>query len=142
MATKQGRCLAFPNLYQHQVQPFELADKSRPGHRKILALFLVDPGLESPRLSTSDVPPQQEDELRALLDDIAGQLGAGGHPAQRRSLGKLPAEVLDMVVDQADFLMTREEAEAHRLRLMDERSMMVKDNTELMFAAPFNMCEH
>ncbi|KIP03673.1 hypothetical protein PHLGIDRAFT_110570 [Phlebiopsis gigantea 11061_1 CR5-6] len=142
VVTKQGRCLAFPNLYQHKVRPFELVDKSQPGHRKILALFLVDPALESPRLSTSDIAPQQQDEVCALLHDVASQLGAGGHPAQRKGLGKLPNEVLDMIVDQADFVMTRREAEEYRLRLMDERGIMVGENTELMFAAPFNMCEH
>ncbi|WP_370416366.1 DUF4246 domain-containing protein [Streptomyces fradiae] len=56
-ATPEGRCLAFPNVLQHRVGSFRLADPSRPGHRKILAFFLVDP---SERIvSTSDVPPQQ-----------------------------------------------------------------------------------
>ncbi|MBC9711490.1 DUF4246 domain-containing protein [Streptomyces sp. TRM66268-LWL] len=56
-ATPAGRCLAFPNVLQHRVSPFRLADPARPGHRKILAFFLVDP---SERIvSTSDVPPQQ-----------------------------------------------------------------------------------
>ncbi|MFI8215669.1 DUF4246 domain-containing protein [Streptomyces sp. NPDC085932] len=55
--TPAGRCLAFPNILQHRVGPFRLADPTRPGHRKILAFFLVDP---SERIvSTSDVPPQQ-----------------------------------------------------------------------------------
>src|SRR4029077_12048993 len=52
-----GRCLAFPNVLQHRVGSFRLADPTRPGHRKILAFFLVDPS-ESV-VSTSDVPPQQ-----------------------------------------------------------------------------------
>ncbi|MET9950105.1 DUF4246 domain-containing protein [Streptomyces sp. NPDC006339] len=56
-ATPAGRCLAFPNVLQHRVGAFRLADPTRPGHRKILAFFLVDP---SERIvSTSDVPPQQ-----------------------------------------------------------------------------------
>ncbi|MEU4871598.1 DUF4246 domain-containing protein [Streptomyces sp. NPDC021608] len=55
--TPSGRCLAFPNILQHRVGPFRLADPTRPGHRKILAFFLVDP---SERIvSTADVPPQQ-----------------------------------------------------------------------------------
>ncbi|MFF2773909.1 DUF4246 domain-containing protein [Streptomyces sp. NPDC058052] len=55
--TPEGRCLAFPNVLQHRVGSFRLADPTRPGHRKILAFFLVDP---SERIvSTSDVPPQQ-----------------------------------------------------------------------------------
>lgn len=55
--TPAGRCLAFPNVLQHRVGSFRLADPTRPGYRKILAFFLVDP---SERIvSTSDVPPQQ-----------------------------------------------------------------------------------
>ncbi len=56
-ATPAGRTLAFPNVLQHRVGSFRLADPTRPGHRKILAFFLVDP---SERIvSTADVPPQQ-----------------------------------------------------------------------------------
>ncbi|MFE2016075.1 DUF4246 domain-containing protein [Streptomyces sp. NPDC059491] len=56
-STPAGRCLAFPNVYQHRVGSFRLADPTRPGHRKILAFFLVDPS--ETLVSTSDVPPQQ-----------------------------------------------------------------------------------
>ncbi|GMF38784.1 unnamed protein product [Phytophthora lilii] len=52
-----SRCIVFPNEFQHQVQPFELEDPSRPGTRKILAFFLVDPDSSIP--STSVIPPQQ-----------------------------------------------------------------------------------
>ncbi|MFF4870781.1 DUF4246 domain-containing protein [Streptomyces sp. NPDC000961] len=55
--TPAGRCLAFPNVLQHRVDPFRLTDPTRPGHRKILAFFLVDPSENL--VSTSDVPPQQ-----------------------------------------------------------------------------------
>ncbi|MFF5447813.1 DUF4246 domain-containing protein [Streptomyces sp. NPDC012888] len=57
VATPAGRCLAFPNILQHRVDSFRLADPTRPGHRKILAFFLVDP--EQRIVSTADVPPQQ-----------------------------------------------------------------------------------
>ncbi|KAB8276593.1 hypothetical protein BDV30DRAFT_235665 [Aspergillus minisclerotigenes] len=40
---QEGRLLTFPNTVQHRVSSFSLADRSKPGHRKILALFLVDP---------------------------------------------------------------------------------------------------
>lgn len=56
-STPAGRCLAFPNILQHRVGPFGLADPTRPGYRKILAFFLVDPSKKI--VSTSDVPPQQ-----------------------------------------------------------------------------------
>ncbi|CAM5229436.1 hypothetical protein GCM10010329_79850 [Streptomyces spiroverticillatus] len=57
VATPEGRLLAFPNTLQHRVGSFRLADPTRPGHRKILAFFLVDPSASL--VSTSDVPPQQ-----------------------------------------------------------------------------------
>ncbi|WP_307167389.1 DUF4246 domain-containing protein [Streptomyces rishiriensis] len=56
-STPAGRCLAFPNILQHRVGSFRLTDPARPGHRKILAFFLVDPSEKI--VSTSDVPPQQ-----------------------------------------------------------------------------------
>ncbi|MFE2297688.1 DUF4246 domain-containing protein [Streptomyces sp. NPDC059445] len=56
-STPAGRCLAFPNILQHRVGSFRLTDDTRPGHRKILAFFLVDPS--ETIVSTSDVPPQQ-----------------------------------------------------------------------------------
>lgn len=52
-----GRCLAFPNIYQHRVSPFRLQDPTRPGYRKILVFFLVDPSTRI--VSTADIPPQQ-----------------------------------------------------------------------------------
>ncbi|MGX1808460.1 DUF4246 domain-containing protein [Nocardia sp. NPDC055321] len=55
--TDSGRCVAFPNILQHRVAPFSLTDPTRPGHRKILAFFLVDPTHRV--TSTADVPPQQ-----------------------------------------------------------------------------------
>ncbi|MGV9451536.1 DUF4246 domain-containing protein [Streptomyces sp. NPDC003635] len=57
VATPAGRCLAFPNVLQHRVGSFGLTDPTRPGYRKILAFFLVDPSQRI--VSTSDVPPQQ-----------------------------------------------------------------------------------
>ncbi|CAG6395024.1 DUF4246 domain-containing protein [Streptomyces cocklensis] len=56
-STPAGRCLAFPNMLQHRVGPFGLVDPTRPGYRKIVAFFLVDPSQTI--VSTSDVPPQQ-----------------------------------------------------------------------------------
>ncbi|GAA2134171.1 DUF4246 domain-containing protein [Streptomyces synnematoformans] len=57
VSTPAGRCLAFPNILQHRVDSFRLADPTRQGHRKILVFFLIDPSEKI--VSTSDVPPQQ-----------------------------------------------------------------------------------
>ncbi|PYH42267.1 DUF4246 domain-containing protein [Aspergillus saccharolyticus JOP 1030-1] len=53
----EGRLVTFPNTVQHRVAPFALADPTKPGHRKILALFLIDPHRRV--ISTANVAPQQ-----------------------------------------------------------------------------------
>ncbi|PFH45012.1 hypothetical protein AMATHDRAFT_163804, partial [Amanita thiersii Skay4041] len=57
--TTSRRLLTFPNVLQHQVQPFSLTDRTKPGYRKILALFLVDPNIRV--ISTAHVPCQRQD---------------------------------------------------------------------------------
>ena len=59
VSTVQGRALAWPNTLQHCVSGFSLADASKPGFRKILVFWLVDPTKRI--VSTSIVPPQQEE---------------------------------------------------------------------------------
>lgn len=136
VTTCQHRSLAFPNIYQHCVSPFKLADPSRPGHRKIVALFLVDPTLRIP--SATDVPPQQmymyEDVLLRGVDSEFGKA--------------LPAELRDIVAEKLRVdaaKMSREEAEDVRERFMAERTKAANGfegaGTPL-FAMQFNMCEH
>jgi hypothetical protein len=55
---REGRLVTFPNILQHRVEPFRLLDPTKNGYRKILALFLVDPGIRL--ISTANVPPQQK----------------------------------------------------------------------------------
>ena len=38
---KEDRVVVFPNMFQHHVDPFELKDKTKPGHRKILCFSLL-----------------------------------------------------------------------------------------------------
>lgn len=57
IATNEDMCLVFPNFIQHQVSEFALIDKKKPGCRKILVFFLIDP--QSRILSTANVKPQQ-----------------------------------------------------------------------------------
>lgn len=57
--TPQGRLLAWPNALQHRLESFELIDKSRPGHRRCVVLYLVDPHYRI--CSTRNVPPQQHE---------------------------------------------------------------------------------
>lgn len=57
VATREGRLFAFLNVFHHRVSGFKLADPSKPGHRRFIALWLVDPSTRI--ISTANVPPQQ-----------------------------------------------------------------------------------
>ena len=109
METVQGRCITFPNFYQHQVQPFCLEDPTEPGVRKIFVAFLVDPTHTVPSATT--VAPQQREIIRDTMlatDDSSW-------------LGRLPTELIDIISSGNDGAMSRAEAEVYRLGLMDER---------------------
>ncbi|KAK2030999.1 hypothetical protein LX32DRAFT_614454 [Colletotrichum zoysiae] len=105
--TREDRLLAFPNVYEHRVAPFELVDKTKPGHRKILALFLIDPAV--PIISTANVPPQQ-----------CGWWEEGWMPDS--PLAPLPSELTNMVFDHLDFPISLEKAKKIREELMAERT--------------------
>ena len=121
MITKTHRCVAFPNLYQHQVQPFRLEDPTKPGHRKILVFFLVDPTQRV--LSATDVAPQQREWVTEAMH------GAG----QNSAFAKLPCELLTMISNANDVAMTRSEAEKYREELMSERIVSSKENDRAYF---------
>lgn len=128
---RQGRLLTFPNVVQHCVTPFSLADRSKPGHRKILALFLVDPHLRI--ISTANIPPQQEYWGREKYN-----------LAQKVLSEKLPAELRKMVCEEGVLqqLMTMDEAKELRLELMDERSAKSLEQNENFEKGGFDLCEH
>ncbi|KAJ6438835.1 WD40 repeat 2 [Purpureocillium lavendulum] len=126
VATTQGRAVFFPNLLQHRVEPFALADPSRPGHRKILALFLVDPAV--PVVSTANVPPQQR------------HWWPGEDHIRRGS--RLPPELADMVLKNVDGFIGEDEARELRGELMAERTMMQEAVDGALNGVEFNFCEH
>ncbi len=126
LKTCQGRCVAFPNIYQHQVQPFGLADPAKPGHRKIVAFFLINP--DRPVPSTTTVPPQQAEWVNDIVFDEQG-MGK-----------KLPLELVDIIAGMArEGTMSREEAETVRAELMKERSLMNEDHTTKKYSIEFNL---
>lgn len=124
--TRQGRAIFFPNLLQHQVQPFSLADPTRPGHRKILALFLVDPAI--PIISTANIPPQQRPWWPA--EDYI------------RNSNRLPPELAHIVLQNVDYVINEEEAKAIREKLMSERTVMQTAFSEALQSVEFSFCEH
>jgi len=171
VVTREGRLLAFPNVFHHRVSGFKLADPSKPGHRRFIALWLVDPLTRI--INTGNVPPQQAEwweesafgslgskggtgaigtsttmppEIAALLlENGLGKRHLEG-PLAKGELGlsTLPNEVLDMVrEDFGDFLpMTREQAEQHRLDLMKARSAFTHKAKEGWNGADYSFCEH
>jgi hypothetical protein len=126
IATPEGRILAFPNTLQHAVEPFELVDKTKPGHRRFLVLWLVDPHYRV--VSTRNVVPQQhswwaEEALTAV------------------DFGTLPQEVVDMVKGEiGDWPMGLDEAKAYRLKLMAERTRATE--AAVNRHDYYNLCEH
>ncbi|KAJ7717667.1 hypothetical protein B0H16DRAFT_1610617 [Mycena metata] len=131
--TADGRALAWPNIYQHRVAPFRLIDPTKPGHRKILAIFLVDPSID-PIPSATTVPPQQADWAFDALEEARYDVTS--------AYSRLPPELSNAIRDRfPDTFMSRDEAEALRLNLMKERTNFVRAHEEVL-SQSFNMCEH
>ncbi|KAK6092351.1 hypothetical protein MT418_8488 [Batrachochytrium dendrobatidis] len=66
LEASNGRCVVYPNRYQHKEQSFELADPTQPGHCKILTFFVVNPSRRI--VSTVHVAPQQPQWYNSSLD--------------------------------------------------------------------------
>ncbi|KNE65818.1 hypothetical protein AMAG_09789 [Allomyces macrogynus ATCC 38327] len=98
-------------MYQHDLETFQLVDKSRLGHLKYVAFFLVD--LSSPLgdqiVSTSRVLLQQADWV---ADVWAGE-------QERAFPPQIPHKVVDMIVNQVEAAMTRDEAKTHARFMMN-----------------------
>jgi hypothetical protein len=148
---------------QHRVSPFKLIDPTKPGHRRFIALWLVDPNKRI--ISTANVPPQQQDWwVDAIFGDIPQSRDAvmAKLPAEVVSLlmengvlsnkssaeaGTLPPELMDMVrehfkADAATLPMGLEEAKEHRKKLMEVRGAFVKTTEKGWQAHTYNFCEH
>ena len=148
---------------QHAVSSFSLQDTTKPGHRRFIALWLADPHQRV--ISTGNVPPQQFDWWAEAVFGTESKAAKGDMPTEVFQLlleqgadkvvkpteellksmsNQLPAEVLEMVRRErvkTDGLMTVEEARAHRLALMDERSAFVAMNMQDVRQC-YSFCEH
>ncbi|KAH9478441.1 hypothetical protein JR316_0008896 [Psilocybe cubensis] len=129
--TREGRLLTFPNVLQHRVGPFKLQDPTKPGHRKIVALFLVDPNIKI--ISTAHVPCQRQDWW---VDNIQQKSNAAG-------LDQLPLELQENVLEGVDFPISLREAKQMREELMEERKLYHLGKEE-KFKEDFtiSLCEH
>ena len=146
---------------QHRVSPFHLEDRTKPGHRRFIALWLVDPTLRI--ISTANVPPQQMDWW---VDSVFGTTA----DARKAAAARLPAEVMALIKDKdldaylsaaenaalppelmelvrenfdADTLpIGIEEAKDHRTALMKERGAFSKTAYEGWRTHSYSFCEH
>ncbi|TEB24438.1 hypothetical protein FA13DRAFT_1756864 [Coprinellus micaceus] len=98
VVTSEGKLVTFPNIIHHQVQPFKLVDPTKPGHRKLLALFLVDPNISI--ISTADVPCQRADWVDELVTGGDGM------------------EISD---ERSSYPMSVDQAREYRKEFMEER---------------------
>ena len=155
--TKEGRLLAFPNVFHHRVSPFELQDKTKPGHRRFIALWLVDPYTRI--INTGNVPPQQRDWwMESAFGNVEGEKvfhpvaklvseAAPDHPGLQAALQNgtpLPQELMDMVRSEAtsSLPMSLAEAKEHRLKLMEERTKLQSEAEENWSHVQYSFCEH
>lgn len=105
---------------QHRVSPLRLEDPTKPGHRRFLALWLIDP--HRPVVSTATVPPQQKEWWTDAVNAAGEDAGAKDVPKG---------------------LMTVEQAQEHRLALMDERSAQQSDTGSGAWEyEQYSFCEH
>lgn len=119
---KEGRVIIFPNFFQHHVDPFELEDPLKPGFRKILCFFLVDPYNDLVK-STREVPPQNKD----WVEDM-----------------EVMSKFFPDVTATEVTTMSWEDATKARDELMTERSEAQQDVDEWDFpyTRHFSLCEH
>jgi hypothetical protein len=148
---------------QHKVSPFALVDPTKPGHRRFIALWLVDPNKRI--ISTANVPPQQQDwwvnaifgdtpqsrdaVMAKLPAEVVSLLKESGVPATKSATeaGTLPLELMDMIrehfnADVATLPMGLEEAKKHRKKLMEVRGAFVKTAENGWQEHTYSFCEH
>ncbi|KAI0858284.1 hypothetical protein F4860DRAFT_517014 [Xylaria cubensis] len=159
--TPEGRFLAFPNVFQHRVSSFQLVDPTKPGHRRYIALLLVDPHTRI--ISTANVPPQQQNwwtesllgqspesqeaslaKFPAELAQLLKEKGLTGKAQPNYTTWKLPVELMEMVRKYSDEspVMSDEEARAHKLKMMDELAKFREPTNNSCHNSSDNYGEH
>jgi hypothetical protein len=116
ISSTEGRCIVFPNVYQHIDLSFSLKDKQKSGHRKMLSFFLVGKKI----LSTSDVPPQQKEWIKKEMIKF--------------NVFGLPNEIISLICDFMDYPIEFQETLKDKTELMEEiSSIHSKVNDSFLF---------
>ncbi|SGY88902.1 BQ5605_C134g13387 [Microbotryum silenes-dioicae] len=109
-----GPLLTFPNVYQHRTGRFSLRDKTKPGHRKLVAFFLVDPTQRITSTTTSRRSSETTWDRSFTNYDRA----------------------MTRIVDLTEGLMKPREAKSHRNKMEAERNTMLNAYSRKVFVPP------
>lgn len=93
LSTPSRRAIAFPNTMQHKLSPFKLIDPSKPGHRRMIVMFLVKPNCRI--TSTAELVQQQCNEREAAF-----AFGTTVDELPNIKLGKFNFDVSDLIVKE------------------------------------------
>jgi hypothetical protein len=118
---------------QHRVSPFKLQDPTKPGHRRFIALWLVDPHQRI--ISTANVPPQQ-------LDWSTGSVPNTDNQAEHSEIAPEVLGIVPPISITPKGLMTVEEARQHRLELIIVRSRFHEVSEDDWKSVEYSFCEH
>ncbi|KAF3932969.1 hypothetical protein ABW20_dc0103337 [Dactylellina cionopaga] len=115
---KDNRAIVFPNVFHHRFGPFELVDKTTPGHCKFLVFSVCDPHPENEITTTKNVTPSHPEYQGQIIEALL-----------EGPLGKFPAEIFQSIAQEVTNglpVKSKEEAEEDRRRLIAERLRFYK----------------
>ncbi|KAK5666498.1 hypothetical protein QVD99_006572 [Batrachochytrium dendrobatidis] len=115
-----GRCVVYPNRYQHKEQSFELADPTQPGHCKILTFFVVNPACRI--VSTAHVAPQQPQWYNSSLDKA-----------------HIPPELWNDITQYIQGVQSPAEAKHYRDELTSDRTRIIRAYNEYIYERKYNL---
>lgn len=121
---REGLSVVFPNIYQHSLTPFTLADPSMAGHLTAIWFFLIDPEIK-PVISTSVAGPQQKEWIGKALDDNLDT--------------RLPNELIQNILDNVEGLMSQDEAMDYREQFVRETDQFTQASNSYHFCIPFDI---
>ncbi|KAK5665036.1 hypothetical protein QVD99_008570 [Batrachochytrium dendrobatidis] len=115
-----GRCVVYPNRYQHKEQSFELADPTQPGHCKILTFFVVNPACRI--VSTAHVAPQQPQWCKSSLDKA-----------------HVPPELWNDITQYIQGVQSPAETKHHRDELTSDRTQITAVYNKDIYERVYNL---
>ncbi|KAJ2461231.1 hypothetical protein GGF42_000328 [Coemansia sp. RSA 2424] len=119
---KNSQCVVFPSILQHKMPELKLADRTKPGHCKMLTFYFVDPSTRIP--STEIVPPQQQEWY---FEDVLAS----------EPFRSLPGLVVDGIMDKVDFPISLKEAKQLRSQVPQDTGVVDKDAACELFEPHF-----